>query len=91
MNRALFLRTIAANRVRLLACGLGLLVWGFVLPVIYATFGKVMKQRFKGWRVGIITTDKGLAKQTTLPFLPPGPPVLHGGLRVTLWQTGVLR
>ena len=40
MNRALFARTLAANRVRMLACGLGLLVWGTILPVMYATFGK---------------------------------------------------
>lgn len=61
------------------------------VQALYAQFGKVMKQRLKGWRVGIITTDAGLAKQTTLPFLPATPPVLHGGLRVTLWRTGVLR
>ncbi|HEY0855047.1 MAG TPA: class I SAM-dependent RNA methyltransferase [Devosia sp.] len=61
------------------------------LQALYAQFGKVMKQRFKGWRVALITTDPGLAKQTGLPLLPPGPPVLHGGLRVTLWQTGALR
>lgn len=60
------------------------------LQSLYASFGKVMKARFKGWRVGLITTDAGLAKQTTLPFEPPGPPVLHGGLRVTLWQTKAL-
>jgi len=40
MNRALFGRTLAANRVRMLACALGLLVWGAILPVMYATFGK---------------------------------------------------
>jgi putative N6-adenine-specific DNA methylase len=61
------------------------------LQALYAQFGKVMKQRFKGWRIAIITTDAGLAKQSGLPFLPPGPPVLHGGLRVTLWQTSALR
>ena len=61
------------------------------LQALYAQFGKVMKQRFKGWRVALITTDPGLAKQTGLPLLPPGPPVLHGGLRVTLWQTSALR
>jgi ABC-2 type transport system permease protein len=38
--RALFLRTVAANRIRLLACAVGLAVWGSALPVIYATFGK---------------------------------------------------
>ncbi len=57
---------------------------------LYAALGKVLKSRFKGWRVGIITTEAGLAKQTTLPFLPPGAPVLHGGTRVNLFQTGAL-
>ncbi len=61
------------------------------LQALYAQFGKVMKQRFKGWRIAIITTDAGLAKQTGLPFDPPSAPVLHGGLRVTLWQTRPLR
>ena len=40
--------------------------------------------------VGIITADAGLAKQTGLPFLPPERSVLHGGIRVTLYSTGVL-
>lgn len=60
------------------------------LQSLYAGLGKVLKTRFKGWRAAIITTDAGLAKQTGLKFEPPGPPVLHGGLRVTLWRTGVL-
>jgi ABC-type transport system involved in multi-copper enzyme maturation permease subunit len=37
---ALFRRTVAANRIRLLACAIGLLVWGGVMPVIYAQFGR---------------------------------------------------
>jgi len=40
MNRALFGRTLVANRVRLAACALGVVVWGTILPVIYATFGR---------------------------------------------------
>ncbi len=40
MNGPLFGRTLAANRVRMLACALGLLVWGAILPVMYATFAK---------------------------------------------------
>ena len=40
MNRALFGRTLAANRVRMVACGLGLILWGAILPVMYASFGK---------------------------------------------------
>jgi putative N6-adenine-specific DNA methylase len=58
---------------------------------LYAALGKALKSRFKGWRVAIITTEPGLAKQTMLPFLPPGKPVLHGGIRVQLFQTAALR
>jgi putative N6-adenine-specific DNA methylase len=46
--------------------------------------------RFAGWRVGMVANDARLARETRLPFLPPGPPVPHGGLRVTLYQTGKL-
>lgn len=60
------------------------------LQALYASLGKVLKSRFSGWRVGIITADAGLAKQTGLPFLPPERSVLHGGIRVTLHRTGVL-
>jgi ABC-2 type transport system permease protein len=48
MIGALFGRTVASNRIRLLACGLGLAVWGAVLPVIYATFGKEVGEFIKG-------------------------------------------
>lgn len=40
MIAALLRRTLAANRIRLLAVLVGMLVWGLVLPMIYATFGK---------------------------------------------------
>ncbi len=58
---------------------------------LYRALGQVLKERFSGWRVGIIATDKALMQATGLPLLPPGPPVLHGGLRVTLYRTGPLR
>lgn len=54
---------------------------------LYGALGQVLMSRFKGWRVGIVTTDTGLAKATGLPFQPPAPPVLHGGLRVSLYRT----
>lgn len=54
---------------------------------LYAKFGNCMRDRFKGWRVAIITTDASFAKATGLPFQVPGPYVAHGGLRVRLWQT----
>jgi putative N6-adenine-specific DNA methylase len=60
-----------------------------LLP-LYQTLGKVLKERFSGWRVGIITTDRSLAQATGLPFLPTNAPVQHGGLRVTLFHTNPL-
>ncbi|WP_372574913.1 THUMP domain-containing class I SAM-dependent RNA methyltransferase [Ruegeria jejuensis] len=61
-----------------------------VLFGLYGAFGQVLKERFSGWRVGVITSDGGLARATALPFLPPGPPVAHGGLKVKLYQTSPL-
>jgi ABC-2 type transport system permease protein len=40
MNGALFRRTAASLRVRLIACAVGLFVWGAMLPLIYSAFGK---------------------------------------------------
>jgi putative N6-adenine-specific DNA methylase len=57
---------------------------------VYRAFGETMRTRFQGWRIAIITTDAALAKATGLPFKPPGKPVSHGGLRVSLFQSGVL-
>jgi len=50
-----------------------------------------LRGKFKGWRVGIITSEPGLAKVTGLPFLPDGPLVPHGGLKVRLYQTPPLK
>mgnify|MGYP005849744249 CR=1 FL=1 len=57
---------------------------------LYARLGEVLMREMRGWRVGLVTSDGGLAKTTGLPFLPPGPPVAHGGLKVTLWRTDPL-
>ncbi len=48
MNLTLFRRTLAAYRVRLLAVGTGMFAWGFVLPIIYATFGQDLKELVEG-------------------------------------------
>ena len=61
------------------------------LFALYGALGQVLKERFSGWRAGIVTTDRALARATALPFLPPAPPVLHGGLKVTLYRTAALR
>ncbi len=44
MSPLLFWRTLTSVRWRLVAVAAGLAVWGFVLPVIYATFGADFRQ-----------------------------------------------
>lgn len=61
-----------------------------LLFALHASLGRVLRDRFAGWRVGIITSDGALAKSTDLPLLPPGPPVAHGGLKVRLYRTDIL-
>ncbi|WP_282093986.1 THUMP domain-containing class I SAM-dependent RNA methyltransferase [Epibacterium ulvae] len=61
-----------------------------LLYALYVSLGQTLQERFKGWRVGIVTSETGLAKATELPFLPYGPPVAHGGLKIRLFQTGPL-
>lgn len=60
------------------------------LFALYGAFGQVLRERFTGWRVGIICPDAGLARSSTLPFLPDPPAVLHGGQRLHLWRTAAL-
>jgi putative N6-adenine-specific DNA methylase len=60
------------------------------LKPLYRALGQKLMGDFPGWRVGLITTDAPLARATGLPFKPPAAPVPHGGLRVTLFQTGPL-
>ncbi|MCU4651611.1 class I SAM-dependent RNA methyltransferase [Roseibacterium sp. SDUM158016] len=55
------------------------------LFALHSALGQVLSERFKGWRVGIVTSDEGLAKVTGLP-LEPSAHVAHGGLKVRLWQ-----
>lgn len=60
------------------------------LMELYRRLGERLRAGFSGWRVGLITTDRHLAEATGLSWLKPLPPVLHGGLRVTLWRTAPL-
>lgn len=57
---------------------------------LYGALSKTLLGGFSGWRVGVITSDGGLAAATGLPFQPNLPSVSHGGLKVTLHQTGPL-
>ncbi|MFP7673286.1 class I SAM-dependent RNA methyltransferase [Marivita sp. S0852] len=61
-----------------------------LLFALYGRFGSVMKDQFKGWRVGIVTSDKGLARATGLQFRNVSAPIPHGGLKVQVFQTGRL-
>ncbi|WP_377811799.1 class I SAM-dependent RNA methyltransferase (plasmid) [Azospirillum sp. A29] len=63
---------------------------GKSLIPLYHAMGQTLKTRFAGWRVGIVTNEAALAKATELPFLEGGVSVSNGGIRVTLYQTGVL-
>ncbi|WP_391345773.1 class I SAM-dependent RNA methyltransferase [Azospirillum sp. A23] len=63
---------------------------GKSLIPLYHAMGQTLKTRFTGWRVGIITNEAALAKATELPFQEGGVSVSNGGIRVTLYQTGVL-
>ena len=60
------------------------------LRALYGTLGKVLRENFSGWRVGLVTSEPALARAAALPFQPPGPPIAHGGLRVKLYRTGPL-
>lgn len=60
------------------------------LYALYAALGRILAERFSGWRVGIVTSESGLARATGLALAPPGPPVAHGPLKIRLWQAGPL-
>jgi putative N6-adenine-specific DNA methylase len=57
------------------------------LQALYAALGTSLRERFGGWRIGMITSNERLARTTGLPFCKPSAPILHGGLRVRLFQT----
>jgi putative N6-adenine-specific DNA methylase len=60
------------------------------LKSLYRALGHALLTRFQGWRVGLITNEQALADATGLPFSLSAEPVLHGGLRITLYRTGPL-
>ena len=61
-----------------------------LLAGLYGALGQTLKQHFTGWRVGLITSEERLSRTTGLRFLPPGPPVPHGSLRIRLYRTDPL-
>lgn len=57
---------------------------------LYAAFGQRMRESFKGWRVGLITSEPGLARATGLKWADTGPVVDHGGTKIRLYRTDPL-
>ncbi len=53
---------------------------------IYAELGRVFRERFSGWRLGLVTSKPRLAEQTGLRFSKVSPPILHGGIRICVYQ-----
>jgi putative N6-adenine-specific DNA methylase len=56
------------------------------LYALYAKIGTVLKSKFSGWQVGLITSDRALAKTTQIKFSFISEPVSHGGLKVRLYR-----
>jgi putative N6-adenine-specific DNA methylase len=61
-----------------------------LLHALYGSLGATLRAHFAGWRVGLVTSAPELARTTGLPFLPPGPPVPHGGMTIRLHRTAPL-
>lgn len=62
-----------------------------LLFAVYGALGKTLLSGFAGWRVGVITSEPGLAKATGLPFQKNPIKVSHGGMGVALYQTPTLK
>lgn len=52
---------------------------------LYGALGAVLRERFGGWSVGVVTSDGGLAKATGLELDAFGP-VDHSGTKIHLWK-----
>ena len=59
------------------------------LFALYKSLGQTLLEKFVGWRVGIITSDPGLAKSTGLKFLDVSSAVDNGGIKVQLYETKI--
>lgn len=51
---------------------------------LYGSLGAVLRDRFGGWTIGLVTSDGGLAKATGIDWTRAVGPVDLGGLKVTL-------
>lgn len=54
---------------------------------LYAAFGRILRERFTGWRVAFLCSEEALAHATGLPLNPnQASALVNGGLRVKLWR-----
>eukprot|EP00873_Tetraselmis_striata_P031277 jgi/Tetstr1/451541/TSEL_038577.t1 len=58
---------------------------------LYGALGTVMRTRFSGWRLGLVTADPALARATGLIFEKPGSSIDNNGVRIALYKTGILQ
>lgn len=59
------------------------------LFALYGAMGRVLVERFHGWRIGIVSPDAGLIKATGLALVPCGDSIDMGGIRVHVWRGDV--
>ncbi|MEL6747265.1 MAG: class I SAM-dependent RNA methyltransferase, partial [Pseudomonadota bacterium] len=57
----------------------------------YATLGRVVKERFAGWRMAVVTSDPRLMSATRLPVASKSAALQHGGMKVALYQTETIK
>ncbi|RMH46053.1 MAG: class I SAM-dependent RNA methyltransferase [Alphaproteobacteria bacterium] len=58
---------------------------------LYASFGRIMRERFSGWRVGLVTSQPKLAAATGLDLTTASAPIDHGGIAIRLHVCGEVR
>lgn len=56
-----------------------------LLFALYGTVGRVLAERFAGWRVAVLAPDPGLVAATGLGLAAEGPPLDIGGVKARLW------
>jgi putative N6-adenine-specific DNA methylase len=60
------------------------------LYALYGALGQVLRERFQGWRLGMVTSEPRLAHTTGLKLLA-SPPLPHGGLKVQFFRSAPIQ
>ena len=55
------------------------------LQNMYRVFGRILKEKYAGWKIAMLGDNPALARATGIPF-DAGIPVFHGGLKVRLYR-----